>query len=290
MERTRSETLKLFVISDIGRRSSLLSSIRSIRSWQSSPLRQSGHLRSHALGKQNLVELPEWTGLNRSDGRCALKQILQIVIAVSIQFANRDLLPGFMQLALHRTVVGAAMHFDGKTAVLPERSLGPKTMRCLDQRNQQRRPNRTDRRDLAEQFARLVLLTLGQQIAPDCLAQDSQGIELLVIKFCPAKHSHLGDFREPLRTMTRRIDLLAGAWNTPTAIDRLHSAHHSSEIFADRQIAACQFLQRADACSAVIDRAEFVHVQPVSQLAGIDPVLLVPLSAILLRIAYHQFR
>src|ERR1700675_2575667 len=96
------------------------------------------------------------------------------------------------------------MHFDGKTAVPPERSLGAKTMRCLDQRNQQRRPNRTDRRDLAEQFARLVLLTLGQQIAPDCLAQDSQGIELVVIKFCPAEHSYLGDLRQPLRTMTRR--------------------------------------------------------------------------------------
>ena len=35
MERTRSETLKLFVVSDVGRRSTLLSSIRSIRSWQS---------------------------------------------------------------------------------------------------------------------------------------------------------------------------------------------------------------------------------------------------------------
>jgi len=32
---TRSETLKLFVVSDVGRRSSLLSSIRSERSWQS---------------------------------------------------------------------------------------------------------------------------------------------------------------------------------------------------------------------------------------------------------------
>jgi len=35
MERTRSETLKLFVVSDVGRRSSLLSSTRSERSWQS---------------------------------------------------------------------------------------------------------------------------------------------------------------------------------------------------------------------------------------------------------------
>ena len=36
MERTRSETLKLFVVSDVGRRSSLLSSTRSTRWWQSS--------------------------------------------------------------------------------------------------------------------------------------------------------------------------------------------------------------------------------------------------------------
>jgi hypothetical protein len=36
MERTRSETLKLFVVSDIGRRSAPLSSIRSTQWWQSS--------------------------------------------------------------------------------------------------------------------------------------------------------------------------------------------------------------------------------------------------------------
>jgi pimeloyl-ACP methyl ester carboxylesterase len=36
MERTRSETLKLFVVSDVGRRSTLLSSARSERWWQSS--------------------------------------------------------------------------------------------------------------------------------------------------------------------------------------------------------------------------------------------------------------
>ena len=90
--------------------------------------------------------------------------------------------------------------------------------------------------------------------------------------------------------MTRRIDLLAGTRNTPAAIDRLHSAHDSCEIFADGQIAACQFLQHADPCPVVIDRAELVHVQPVGQLACIDPVILVPLSAIIPRIAHHEFR
>src|SRR4029077_16585163 len=39
MERTRSKTLKLFVVSDVGRRSTLLSSIRSVRWWQSFWLR-----------------------------------------------------------------------------------------------------------------------------------------------------------------------------------------------------------------------------------------------------------
>src|ERR1700730_12311134 len=98
------------------------------------------------------------------------------------------------------------MRFDGNTAVLPERSLGAKTMRCLDQCNQQRRPNRTDRRDLAEQLARLVLLTLAQQIAPDCLAQDSRGIELLKKHFCPANPPPRGELPQPLGTMTRSID------------------------------------------------------------------------------------
>ena len=42
MERTRSETLKLFVVSDVGRRSTLPSSIRSVRSWQSFWLRSAG--------------------------------------------------------------------------------------------------------------------------------------------------------------------------------------------------------------------------------------------------------
>jgi len=39
MERIRSKTLKLFVVSDVGRRRTLLSSRRSVRSWQSFWLR-----------------------------------------------------------------------------------------------------------------------------------------------------------------------------------------------------------------------------------------------------------
>ena len=53
MERTRSETLKLFVVSDVGRRSTPLSSIRSERSWQFFVPRSSGHFWPDAFGRRS---------------------------------------------------------------------------------------------------------------------------------------------------------------------------------------------------------------------------------------------
>jgi hypothetical protein len=61
MVRTRSEILKLFVVSDIWRRSLLLSSIRSIRSWQSSSLRSGGPSRVSSLWPPRLQN--SWNGL-----------------------------------------------------------------------------------------------------------------------------------------------------------------------------------------------------------------------------------
>src|SRR5260221_8713313 len=51
---------------------------------------QACHLRSHAFGNQSRVEFLERTRFDGSDGGGTLKQILQIVIAVSVESANRD--------------------------------------------------------------------------------------------------------------------------------------------------------------------------------------------------------
>jgi len=107
----------------------------------------------------------------------------------------------------------------------------------------------------------------------------------LIVKLGPATHSRLADLGKPLGTMPWCLDLLAGTGNTPAAIDGLYPGHDWRQIFADGQIAACQFPKCAYASSPVIDRTELIHVRPVGQLAGIDPVILVPLSAILPRIA-----
>src|SRR5580700_4332405 len=94
------------------------------------------HLRSHAFSHQGRVKFLERTRFDGSDGGGTLKQILQIVIAVAVESTNRDSLPGFLQPSLHLTIIGTAVHFDGKPAVLPEWSLGAEAVRCLDQCDQ----------------------------------------------------------------------------------------------------------------------------------------------------------
>src|SRR6516162_2316706 len=88
-----------------------------------------------------------------------------------------------------------------------------------------------------------VFLTLGQHILPNLLAQYSQRIQLLVIKFGPPAHPQFADLREPFFAMAWCIHLLAGAWDAPAAIDRLHPGHDPREISSNGQITPHQFLQ-----------------------------------------------
>ena len=80
---------------------------------------QTCHFRPDALGQQSCVELLKRTGFARGhDGR-ALKQILKIVIAVSVKSANGDLFLRSLQLPVDTTVIGAAVCLDAKSAVRP---------------------------------------------------------------------------------------------------------------------------------------------------------------------------
>jgi hypothetical protein len=61
-------------------------------------------------------------------------------------------------------------------------------MRGLDQCNQQSSANRTDVRNLPQQFRGAMFPALSQQIPPHGLTQRSQSIELLVEKLGPPAH------------------------------------------------------------------------------------------------------
>src|SRR5271169_3965803 len=204
---------------------------------------QPRHFLSYAFGQQSRVELPERTGLGCGDDRRTLEQILQIVIAIRVQPANLSLLLGPVELSSYHPVIGAALRLDAQPAVGPQLSLGPEAVRGLQNAQQLGRTNRANRGNLAEAFPGLMLLAFCQQISPNFLAQEPQRIQLLVVKLRPPAHPRFADFPEPLGTMAGGIDLLAGTGNSPTAVQRLHSRHHSSEIFGNRQITAHQLFQ-----------------------------------------------
>jgi hypothetical protein len=67
-------------------------------------------------------------------------------------------------------------------------------MRRLQDAQQHRRPDWANRGNLAEAFSGLLFLALNEQIPPNSLAQHSQCIELLVIKFSSPPYSGLVDF------------------------------------------------------------------------------------------------
>jgi hypothetical protein len=73
---------------------------------------QSRHFRSHALSQQGRVELCEGARFARRDDRRSLEKIFQIVIVISVQPANLDLLPLPFPLSFHNMVLSAAARLD----------------------------------------------------------------------------------------------------------------------------------------------------------------------------------
>src|SRR5438309_10629392 len=84
-----------------------------------------------------------------------------------------------LQLSSHVAVLRTVMRLNRQAAVGPQLPLGAESVRCLNQRNQQNRPDRTNRRNLAQQFPRAMISTLRQEISPHLLAQRLQCVELL---------------------------------------------------------------------------------------------------------------
>ena len=149
-------------------------------------------------------------GLVGGDDRRTLEQILQIVIVIACSVRESRPASSSVELSFHIPVIGAAVRLDAKTAVGPQLPLGAETVRGLQNTQQYGRPDRTDRRNLAEPFPGLVFLALREQLPPHFLTQRPQRIELLVVKLRPPAHSRFRDLPEPLGTMARCIDLLAG--------------------------------------------------------------------------------
>src|ERR1035437_9807528 len=117
--------------------------------------------------------------------------------------------------------------------------------------------------------------TLRQQISPHGLVQRSQSIELLVEELGSPAHARFSNLVQPLCAMTRRVDLLTPTANTPASIQSLDPIHHPSEIFADGQVTAGQFLQGSEAVLAMVDGAQISAAEQIGALGRVNLVALV---------------
>ena len=159
---------------------------------------------------------------------------------VAIQTTHRDALAVALQLPTHNAVLATVIGLDSKTAVSPKLALGTEAMGCLQQDHQQGGANRSDRRNLAKQFDRRMLLTFPQQLASCCLAQGFETIQLLIQMLGSHPHPWLHQLGQPLGTMTAAIDARASTGNGPTSVHRLNPIHHPGTVLGEGQIASPQ--------------------------------------------------
>src|ERR1700675_1589630 len=137
-------------------------------------------------------------------------------MVIAVEPAQRHWSLRGLQLPFHVPMIGAAVRLDGQSAVRPQLPLGAEAMRRLENGDQQGRADRSNRRNLAQQFRCLVFGALGEQLAPHLPPQRTQLWEWLLVNLRAAPPTGFADFAEPLGPVARRIHLLAGAGNRPT--------------------------------------------------------------------------
>src|SRR5215469_9624696 len=180
--------------------------------------RETSHRRLHPLAEQALVEIAERSLPAAGHGRRTLEDGLHIMIVVRIEPTKLLWFLGTLQLSTHVPVLRTVARVDRQSAVRPQLPLAAEAMRGLDQGHQQRGPDRTDVRNLAQQFRGTMFSAFGQQIPSHSLAQRSHPIELLVEELGPPAHPGFFDLVQPLGTMTRCVDLQTPTKNAPASI------------------------------------------------------------------------
>src|SRR5438309_682417 len=110
---------------------------------------EASHRRPHAFGEQGLVEIVEGSSTAAGLCGCSFEDGFQIVIVISIEPTKLLWFLRTLQLSGHVAVLRTVVRLNCQTAVGPQLPLGAESVRCLNQRHQQSRPDRTNRRNLA---------------------------------------------------------------------------------------------------------------------------------------------
>src|SRR5689334_2886409 len=116
------------------------------------------------------------------------------MIVVDVEAAECRRLFSGLQFAVAESVLPAGPRLQCQSTVSPELPLGPETMRCLDQANQQRYPDWAKSGNLAEKLIGWMLLTFGQQLGTHFSTDLSQRIQLLIELLSTPAHARFRQF------------------------------------------------------------------------------------------------
>src|SRR5438552_13341848 len=154
----------------------------------------------------------------------ALEQPLQLRVMVAIQTAKSQ----HPLRALHPTapqlILPADARLEAQPEVGPELPLGAETMRCADDRDQDRRPYRAQKWDGREMDGGGMLAHFAHQFLASLPAQPLLTVELFVKPRRPAAGSHFAQLLKPIVTVTRTVDSLPRAADRSPSVDSLQPA------------------------------------------------------------------
>src|ERR1022692_2565442 len=111
---------------------------------------EASHRWLHAFREQALVEVVERSLPAAGHTRRTLEDRFHLMIVILIEPTQLLWFLGTLQLSSHVMVLRAVVRLNRETAVGPQLPLGAKTMRGLDQRDEQCGSDRADRRNLAQ--------------------------------------------------------------------------------------------------------------------------------------------
>src|SRR5215216_1038517 len=111
------------------------------------------------------------------------------MIVVRIEAAQRRRALRTLRLSVAETIFSAGPGLQAEPAVGPQLPLGAKTMRRLNQRNEECNPDRAQSRNLAQQLIGCMFVALREQLPAHVATNRQQAVELGVQLLSAAPHA-----------------------------------------------------------------------------------------------------
>src|SRR5882724_2768908 len=124
--------------------------------------RQTRHLGLHAFVQQSHIEVAQRPHPTAGPGRGSLEDLFHLMVVILIETTNLLRFFRQLQLSADKAVLRTVARLNAQATVSPELPFATEAMRSLHQCEQAGGPNRSDARNLAQQFRGFMFPALRQ--------------------------------------------------------------------------------------------------------------------------------